>query len=162
VRRLIADVPLAEAPLDARGAYVVVFRLDRAIRLAIGALGERRLARGYHLYVGSAMGAGGLRARIERHLRREKPKRWHVDYLADVAEPRDVWLWLSEERLEREIAIRLGERLRASTPDFGSSDDDRPTHLFHAPTRREVLAALDAFPARSAPTIVRVKRGERP
>jgi Uri superfamily endonuclease len=158
LRRLIA----ADIPEGARGTYVVVFRLDRATRVVVGALGERRFARGYHLYVGSAKGAGGLRARIGRHLRREKPTRWHVDYLSVVAEPREMWLWQNGERIEREVAIVLGERLRASTPGFGSSDDDRPTHLFHAPTRRELRAALDAFPSWSAPKVALVKRGKRP
>ena len=44
-------------------------------------IGTRRasLTEGTHVYVGSARGPGGLRARISRHLRREKKERWHVN-----------------------------------------------------------------------------------
>ena len=43
--------------------------------------GKLTLAAGQYAYVGSAHGPGGLRARVGRHLRAEKPLHWHIDYL---------------------------------------------------------------------------------
>jgi len=39
------------------------------------------IPRGVYLYVGSARGFGGLKARVARHLRAVKKVHWHVDYL---------------------------------------------------------------------------------
>jgi Uri superfamily endonuclease len=49
------------------------------LRLRVGALGEFDFPAGQYLYTGSAR--RNLEARIARHLRRDKPLRWHIDYL---------------------------------------------------------------------------------
>ncbi len=63
------------------GAYGLVIELKRPLRLDIATLGPARLAAGSYLYVGSANGPGGLKARISRHVRRKKKIHWHVDRL---------------------------------------------------------------------------------
>lgn len=63
------------------GAYALLIRLDRPVRPAIRTLAPATLAAGYYLYLGSARGPGGIRARVARHLRRDKPVHWHVDHL---------------------------------------------------------------------------------
>ncbi len=58
---------LAELPED-KGTYVLVAFVAEMKRLEIGRLGAHDVVPGFYLYVGSAFGSGGLRARIGHHL----------------------------------------------------------------------------------------------
>jgi len=66
-----------------KGVYLLVFELREGYR---GPVGRRLLARlepGVYIYVGSAWGPGGLRARLCRHLYGRRGRvHWHIDYLA--------------------------------------------------------------------------------
>jgi len=66
-----------------KGAYILLI-VSPGVTLTIGRLGTFEIPSGTLGYVGSAMGPGGLGARIERHFRRGKSLRWHVDYLTEV------------------------------------------------------------------------------
>ncbi|MGC9523845.1 MAG: GIY-YIG nuclease family protein, partial [Anaerolineae bacterium] len=68
-------------------------------QITVGALGTWRFPEGTYLYVGSAWGPGGLRARLSRHLRGSPKVRWHVDYLRAHADPIAVWM-ASDARVE--------------------------------------------------------------
>lgn len=73
----------AETELPASGgAYLLYFAVEFPLALAIPRLGDPILNPGGYVYAGSAWGPGGLRARVARHLRSDKPRRWHVDHLA--------------------------------------------------------------------------------
>ena len=66
-----------------KGIYCLVFR-NRGCTIPVGALGDLTFQAGWHIYVGSALGSGGLQ-RLSRHfslacLHNKRPK-WHVDYL---------------------------------------------------------------------------------
>jgi Uri superfamily endonuclease len=50
-----------------QGTYALVFTAKRKKRLIIGKLGTLTLQPGYYVYVGSAFGPGGLKARIGHH-----------------------------------------------------------------------------------------------
>lgn len=69
------------------GAYALLIRLPRRCplppRFAAAAADGRPpvLPAGRYLYLGSARGGGGIRARCARHLAAQKTKRWHVDWL---------------------------------------------------------------------------------
>ena len=63
------------------GAYVLVLRFSKRLEISVGRLGVLSAQAGYYVYVGSALGPGGLAARVGRHCRREKTLRWHVDCL---------------------------------------------------------------------------------
>ena len=63
------------------GAYLLLIELAAPLALGIPRFGAAILPPGRYAYGGSAYGPGGLRARIGRHLRRDKPLRWHVDRL---------------------------------------------------------------------------------
>ena len=54
------------------GTYVLVVNLDRHRQITIGRRSTRQFQPGYYLYVGSAFGPGGLKARVGRHMRSEK------------------------------------------------------------------------------------------
>ena len=66
---------------DEIGSYCLIFHLKNSINVSIGKLGTFLFDSGYYYYFGSAKGGGGLRARMNRHLSREKKKFWHFDYL---------------------------------------------------------------------------------
>ncbi|MDD1639252.1 MAG: DUF123 domain-containing protein [Methanomicrobiales archaeon] len=107
--------------------------------VAVGSLGSLRFRRGWHLYVGSALGPGGL-ARVERHHRlyrdRDRLPRWHIDHL----------LLSSEFRLRAVVSAETGEDLECRlaetvgppfVPGFGCSDCTCPSHLFYRQARPE-------------------------
>jgi Uri superfamily endonuclease len=115
-----------------KGIYCLVFS-NPACTVRVGALGKIAFGRGWHIYVGSALGSGGL-ARLERHIAlsrtRDKRPKWHVDYLSE-SEPfrlRYTLHAVTEERLECQLAEALGGE---TVPAFGCSDCDCPSHLFY-------------------------------
>jgi len=46
------------------GTYALILSCASNARIQVGRLGTMRLQRGYYVYLGSALGPGGLRARI--------------------------------------------------------------------------------------------------
>jgi Uri superfamily endonuclease len=108
-------------------------------RLEIGRLGTYDIVPGFYAYVGSAFGAGGLRARIGRHLESTTTPHWHIDYLLGVAEPVEVWYTRANQKLEHRWAELLEKAscFRAPIPRFGSSDyhRSRSSHLFFSKRR---------------------------
>jgi Uri superfamily endonuclease len=117
------------------GTYILWIQLDCPLSLIVGQRGAFELAGGWYAYVGSARGPGGLRARVERHLRREKTQRWHIDALTVLAPVRTVWFDTSSERLECPWAQSLAALPGVTAPiaRFGSSDCACPTHLLAVP-----------------------------
>lgn len=59
--------------------YQLHIRLRQSHSLTIGKLGTFDFPAGIYIYTGSAR--RNMEARIERHLRREKRLRWHIDFL---------------------------------------------------------------------------------
>jgi Uri superfamily endonuclease len=112
------------------GTYVLIVRADHPLTLTVGRLGIVKLPGGLAAYVGSARGAGGLRARISRHLRADKPVHWHIDALTALAPVVAIWLRESPERLECSWAQTLAALATVPIPRFGSSDCKCPAHLF--------------------------------
>ncbi len=68
---------------DGTGTYALFLHVEEELRMRVGALGLCSFPRGVHVYAGSAM--RGLRARLARHVRREKRVHWHVDRLTTAA-----------------------------------------------------------------------------
>ena len=133
-----ADMTLPDLPA-APGAYVLLLTADAPVVLNMPRFGKLTLAAGQYAYVGSAHGPGGLRARVGRHLRVEKPLHWHIDYLtAAVPVVHVVTLAVTDgARLECTWAKRLLALNGASAPapGFGSSDcrNRCPAHLVRLP-----------------------------
>lgn len=103
------------------GAYALLIRLDDPLNVGFGRQ-HSRLAAGWYAYAGSARGAGGVGARIARHLRRDKKAHWHVDRLT-LGAGRVVALALVDAE-ECAIAARLrdGGAFAHVLPGFGSND----------------------------------------
>ena len=112
------------------GAYTLFIDLKRPLSLDATALGPQALAPGRYAYCGSAYGPGGLRARLGRHLRRDKALRWHVDHL--TAAGRVFAVGLAPGGRECALVAALGRQAGVDVPllGFGSSDCRRcPAHL---------------------------------
>lgn len=116
------------------GTYVLVFLSSIGKRLSIGRLGVLDLKPGPYLYVGSAFGPGGLRARTGRHRTKNTVKRWHIDYLKPWVHLAEIWYTEDPVRREHQWAgwFASAESLHTPLPGFGSSDCRCPSHLFHA------------------------------
>lgn len=112
---------------DAPGTYLLLLRLDGPARLEVGRLGAVTFSAGLYAYVGSARGTGGLRARVGRHLRAEKPLHWHIDRLTARAAVVAAWWRESPDRLECHWAQTV---LALPGGGFGASDCACRAHLF--------------------------------
>jgi Uri superfamily endonuclease len=134
------------------GTYVLALWLGASRSILVGRLGRHRFPAGWYLYVGSARGTGGLRARLARHQRRlgpDKRAHWHLDYLREYCAWEGAWTRPSEERLECAWAQSL-----AGLPDacivvlgFGASDCRCAAHLVHVmalPSDQWLAQALGA------------------
>jgi len=117
----------------ATGGYVLVLALRRPATLRIGRLGAFHFPAGTYLYTGSALGPGGLAARLAHHRRLNPSPHWHIDYLRPQAQLCEIWSAASAERLECTWAGVLlslpGARVIA--PRFGASDCRCPAHLIY-------------------------------
>ena len=110
------------------GTYIAVFDLPEPCRIEVGKLGCFSFRPGVYLYVGSAQ--RNLPARIERHARREKPLRWHIDYLSTKANMFGAMIVPGPRERECELARELGDIYELAVPRFGASDCQCAGHLF--------------------------------
>jgi len=124
---------LTEALPRTHGTYGLGLYLAAPATRTIGALGDHAFPSGVYIYVGSAWGPGGLRARVGRHLRGSPKLRWHIDYLRRITSPIVLWL-AAETHLECAWAQYLLAQpaLSVIVPRFGASDCTCTTHLVYA------------------------------
>ena len=118
------------------GTYVLALWLEVPRVIPAGRHGEFEFPAGWYLYVGSALGPGGLQARLARHRRRlssGKKARWHVDYMREQAIWGGAWGLAVQERLECTWAavLRGLPAAQVVVPGFGASDCRCPGHLVH-------------------------------
>lgn len=133
--------PLGVGAGDApSGTYALVFAVDPAATITVGALGSAEFPLGAYAYVGSAFGSNGL-GRVDRHRRvadgSHDVRHWHVDYLgghpntslaAVVAAPNaDIECQLATT-LQRQAAATSGDTA-TPVPGFGASDCECRAHL---------------------------------
>jgi Uri superfamily endonuclease len=121
----------AEQMPAAPGAYVLHIELQRPTKVTLAGRSSTVLPAGHYLYCGSAKGPGGLRARLTRHFRRRKRRRWHMDQL--TARGRVVGSWVMPDGDECALVRRLSQ---LPTPVPGTGSSDCPTcrsHLLHWP-----------------------------
>jgi Uri superfamily endonuclease len=113
-----------------KGVYVLVIQVDKDIQVNVGGIGKSTFRKGFYAYVGSAQ--NNLEKRVARHLRKEKRKFWHVDYLLDDNATKVVSVFHKQADKTEECAIArvIGERGKP-IDGFGSSDCNCTSHLFH-------------------------------
>ncbi len=117
------------------GAYALIIDIPKAFRPSIPTLAGAVLQPGRYLYAGSANGPGGMGARIRRHMRKQKPRHWHIDRLTNAF---GVAKALAFDKGVSECAL-IEKALKwpgTETPlkGFGSSDCGKcPAHLVKLP-----------------------------
>lgn len=120
------------AQIEARaGTYMLLFECKNPSEIAVGRLGYIKLMPGVYSYVGSALGSGGVRARVKRHLTPVVNKHWHIDYLREALHLNRILFTYSDRRLEHAWAnalLRLSDGVVAMA-GFGASDCRCASHL---------------------------------
>ena len=114
-----------------KGIYILAMQLVGERTITVGRLGTFNFPPGYYIYVGSAM--SGFAGRINRHLKRKKRMRWHIDYFLEVADLLWVDLYETEDttdecRLCSQVAQLEGATIVADR--FGASDCKCKSHLY--------------------------------
>lgn len=104
------------------GAYVLIMEIKRPIKVAIGRLAETTLPPGRYAYAGSARGPGGIRARVARHLRRDKKPHWHIDRITGAADIIDVQTYPGGDECRLVAALMARPGAHHPIAGFGSSD----------------------------------------
>ncbi|MGQ9517977.1 MAG: GIY-YIG nuclease family protein [Anaerolineae bacterium] len=115
------------------GRYILWMRLSSGRIAEIGRLGLFSLPAGWYAYVGSARGAGGVRARVERHLNPNRHTHWHIDYFLPAVLVLAIWASFDRKQGECEWADLLVQRggARRIVPGFGASDCRCAGHLLY-------------------------------
>ena len=73
------------------GTYALILFCASNARIQIGRLGMMQLQRGDYIYLGSASGPGGLRARMAHHHKPSPRPHWHIDYLRAHTQLQCIW-----------------------------------------------------------------------
>jgi Uri superfamily endonuclease len=113
------------------GTYALVMACYSDQRVSVGKLGRLRLRPGFYVYVGSAFGPGGLKARIAHHRKISKTPHWHMDYLRPALTLKEIWFTYDSSRREHQWADVLAGSRGATIPfsGFGASDCRCKSHL---------------------------------
>ena len=122
-----------------KGTYVLIIKLARSKDILVGKLGYIHFSKAFYAYVGSGM--NGLEARLQHHLRKKKKPHWHIDYLLEEAEIKDVVLCQVSERIECSLAQALANEFQ-SVPGFGSSDCKCKSHLYFSNSKGALKASV--------------------
>jgi Uri superfamily endonuclease len=126
-----------------RGTHLLLMQLKRDTQIAVRRLGTFCFSRGYYVYVGSALGSGGLPARLARHRQQQKRLHWHIDYLLAHAPVIGIRTDASGQRLEciwaREWLATAGGQV--IVPGFGASDCNCSAHLIYIGKRNPIVGA---------------------
>ncbi|MEM2126453.1 MAG: GIY-YIG nuclease family protein [Candidatus Methanosuratincola sp.] len=108
-----------------RGVYTIILRLNRDSLLKIGKK-EFDLKPGVYVYVGSALGAGGINARLSRHFKTfttgATKKHWHIDSLLPFSESFASVYALTSQKMECELVWSLKEMGFQTVQGFGNTD----------------------------------------
>jgi sugar fermentation stimulation protein A len=131
VRTLRIPWGTIEREASDRGSYLVLLHLNRSRSIPIGKMGRVRFAKGFYIYVGSAM--KNLTKRLERHRRIRKRIHWHLDWLRPHTRFLETLAIRSSHRLECELARDIEGIASWSIPGFGCSDCGCKSHLFGMP-----------------------------
>lgn len=127
------DLEIGDVVTSEPGSYVLILHLAQATKITIGKLGTFDFASGWYAYAGSAMGPGGLAARLAYHHRRNKTSHWHIDYLLSHADLVEIWWAVDNKRKECVWASALRSIPGARVPiaNFGASDCHCLAHLVY-------------------------------
>jgi Uri superfamily endonuclease len=116
-----------------KGTYVLILFLKQTSEFKVGKLEKIFFKKGYYAYTGSALGRGGLKARLKHHLKVQDNPHWHIDYLKLHCEIKEIWFIENESRLEHVCAdVFLKQEKFLPINKFGASDCKCISHLFYS------------------------------
>ncbi len=144
------------------GTYALVLVAETEFTIRVGRFGLLSGKPGYYIYVGSAFGPGGVKARVKHHKKVSSRPHWHIDYMRQILPLTELWYTYDNQKREHEWAHLISKTSNALLPfpRFGASDCSCPAHLIylsskpsyqrfrermysqiadHAPIHREVL-----------------------
>ncbi len=106
------------------GTYALLLRADNEHLVQAGKHRLFSLRPGWYLYTGSAMGPGGMRARVRHHLNIHPKPHWHLDWLRPHLRAEGVLWEAGPTRLECRWAAGLAKEPTVTIPQtgFGASD----------------------------------------
>ncbi len=122
-----------------RGIYILEIFAELPFQLSVKKFSEVKFEQGYYYYVGSAQ--KNFRSRIERHLRKDKIKHWHIDHITTISTNKIRRVFFAENHpkdLEIEIAneISIFTGITIPAKGFGNSDNLKAaSHLFYSKTK---------------------------
>ncbi|WP_107668888.1 DUF123 domain-containing protein [Cyanothece sp. BG0011] len=130
------------------GTYCLRFHCSILSQVTVGKLGTYQIVPGYYCYIGSAFGRGGLKSRIQRHLKINKRNHWHLDYIRPYLEPVEIYYTTDSIKREHQWAELLLKDQYSTIPinKFGSSDCHCPTHLFYYKVKPKLENFLSNYP----------------
>ena len=111
--------------------YAILLLIEKECEVEIGKLGTYSFQRGVYVYVGSAK--RNLKKRIERHICREKKKRWHMDYIRPYGTILKI-ITYDDSLSECELAGKFIAKGKILVPRMGSSDCKCPSHFIYLGT----------------------------
>jgi Uri superfamily endonuclease len=74
------------------GTYALLLFSTTDAVIRVGRLGDLQLQPGFYVYVGSALGLGGVRARLAHHMRPAQRPHWHIGYHHVTASLSHTWM----------------------------------------------------------------------
>ena len=115
------------------GVYSLLIELKKNQKIRVGNLGKFEFPKGFYIYTGSAMNS--LEKRIDRHLRKNKKKFWHIDYLLSNKNAQIISILeiKTKKRIECELNKEIFKSLKGKIliKKFGSSDCNCKSHLIY-------------------------------
>lgn len=121
------------------GTYLLIFSAAEAAAIRVGRLAVLDLQPGYYIYIGSAFGPGGVRARVKHHAGISKKPHWHLDYIRPKLALEEIWYSIDTARYEHEWAEIMYYTLKMQVPvqGLGASDCRCESHFFHTHNKPE-------------------------
>ena len=111
------------------GTYALIFNLKNKISSQVGSLGLLSLEPANYIYIGSAFGPGGIKARTNRHIKINKVSRWHIDYMRPFLILNEIW-HIYNYKCECVWAQIFSLKGIVPFKGFGSSDCNCKSHFF--------------------------------
>lgn len=132
------------------GTYALILSCSVDAVIQIGRLGQLQLRPGFYVYLGSALGPGGVRGRLAHHEKVSERPRWHIDYLRAHTKIDQVWYSQGTRCREHQWACAMRTVRGASMPmaGFGVSDCQCESHLYffkRRPSLRDFERGLRAL-----------------
>ena len=132
---------------SAPGSYAIILGNPAHRVITVGRRGEVEFEPGFYIYVGSAFGPGGIRARVGRHSRSDKTSRWHIDYVRERMNFIEAWYSCRPRNQEHQWAAALQAQANiGGLRGIGCSDCNCNTHLFYSrerPRFQSLASSLD-------------------